>query len=74
MKYTFAFELGERVTVPHSPIVQGIVVAASASINTENKYVVTAMTDEGMSGTVTYSESILIGAQPKARETAKAKR
>lgn len=67
MKYSFAFELGERVTVPHSPNVQGIIVSAVASIGVENSYLVNAMTDEGRSGSVAYGETLLAGAQSKPR-------
>lgn len=74
-KYSFAFELGERVNVPFSPTVQGIVTGASAMIGMENQYVVSAMTDEGKSGSVGYGEVLLLSAQQKPdAEGRKAKR
>src|SRR2546429_476072 len=62
-KIVHAFALGQRVTVPDSGGVQGMVVAASAGVGMENSYIVAAMTDEGRSGSVSYGEAVLTAAQ-----------
>lgn len=67
----FAFDLSQRVAVPNSNGVQGMIVGASAGIGMENTYVVAALTDEGRSGSVGYGEAVLLAAQPQPQAVKK---
>lgn len=61
----FAFQLGQRVIAPNSDgRIQGIVVGVHAMIGADNQYIVTALTDEGKTGNIGFTESALLAAQP----------
>lgn len=62
-KIPFAFAIAQRITVPNSDGVQGIIVTACAGIGTPNSYLVSAMTHEGRLGSVPYDEAVLLAAQ-----------